>query len=64
MGSFALRGHTEVVNSVCFDSTGRRLASGSTDETVKIWDALTGRELFSLEGRTGTALSVAFSPDG
>ena len=43
---------------------GRRLASASNDQTVKLWDASTGQELLTLKGHTDRVDSVAFSPDG
>jgi tetratricopeptide (TPR) repeat protein len=43
---------------------GQRLASGSADQTVRIWDSATGKELFTLKGHAGWVTRVAFSPDG
>jgi WD40 repeat protein len=63
-GLFTLRGHAREVRSVCFSPDGRRIATGSWDSTVKVWDARTGRELLSLQGHTGGVNSVCFSPDG
>jgi hypothetical protein len=49
---------------VAFSLDGKRLASASHDETVKIWDASIGQELLTLKGHTNKVFSVAFSPDG
>src|SRR5262249_35417869 len=56
--------HTAAVNSVAFSPEGSRLASGSGDHTVKVWDAQTGQELFTIKGQGGSVYGVAFSPDG
>jgi WD40 repeat protein len=68
-----LVGHTSPVLSVAFSPDGQRIVSGSgdlnaresSDTTVRIWDAATGREIGApLTGQKLPVLSVAFSPDG
>ncbi|MDY3560968.1 sigma-70 family RNA polymerase sigma factor [Gemmata sp. JC673] len=62
----ALKGHTGMVQSVCFSPDGKRIASAdaSTDHTVRVWDAEKGQELFTLKGQHPHGGSVCFSPDG
>jgi len=38
-----LKGHTDYVLSVCFSPDGKFLASGSGDDTVKLWEMPTGK---------------------
>ena len=40
------------------------IVSGSSDNTLKIWDADTGKEKYTLSGHSGGVGSCAFSPDG
>ncbi|RYO77637.1 hypothetical protein DL764_010199 [Monosporascus ibericus] len=59
-----LTGHGGLVSSVAFSADGSRLASGSGDCTVKVWDAATGACLSTLTGHRRLVNSVAFSADG
>jgi WD40 repeat protein len=52
------------VESVCFNADGTRIAVGSNDSTIRIWNGVTGEECCSLRGHTGPVVSVVFSPDG
>jgi WD40 repeat protein len=49
---------------VSFSPDGRRIVSGSDDDTLKVWDAETGQEMLTLEGHSDWVRSVSFSPDG
>ena len=53
------------VHSVVFSPDGKSIVSGSSDHTIRLWDAET-RELLRppLMGHEGAVLSVVFSPDG
>ncbi|KAG8792126.1 hypothetical protein FRC16_000151, partial [Serendipita sp. 398] len=60
-----LRGHDGVVSSVACSPDGRRIISGSLDNTLRMWDAETGATVGEpLEGHTSWINSVAYSPDG
>lgn len=50
--------------SVAFSPDGSKLASGSGDTTVRMWDLNTECPLYTCEGHRGWVLYVAFSPDG
>jgi len=52
------------VLSVAFSPDGKTLASGSRDDTIKLWDIASGKNIATLEKHTDSVQSVAFSPDG
>ena len=59
-----LVGHTGRVFSVAFSPDGSRIATGSNDTTVCVWDAHTGERLLVLSGHEQYVMTVAWSPDG
>ena len=40
---------------------GKRIASGSMDQTVRLWDAQTGQETSTFKGRANDVWNVAAS---
>ncbi|TVQ42021.1 MAG: serine/threonine protein kinase, partial [Gloeocapsa sp. DLM2.Bin57] len=52
------------VNSVNYSPDGHFLASGSNDNTIKIWSIATGEEIRTLIGHSSSVKSVVYSPDG
>jgi WD40 repeat protein len=59
-----LHGHRGAVTAVAFSPDGKLLASGSADQTIKLWDTATGKEVFTLKGHRDRVTGVTFSPDG
>ncbi|KAL2198599.1 hypothetical protein P885DRAFT_32988, partial [Corynascus similis CBS 632.67] len=58
-----LEGHSNWVTSVAWSHDASWLASASDDETVKIWDPLTGQCVSTFEGHSDSVSSVAWSHD-
>ena len=63
-GVATLKGHEDRVWSVTFSPDGKFLASGSYDNTVKVWEVGSWREVATLKGHEDWVFSVTFSPDG
>ena len=59
-----LEGHDDMVSAVAFSHDGKQLASGSYDNTVRLWNPATGTLQSTLKGHDGTVNAVAFSQDG
>jgi WD40 repeat protein len=61
--AFRLVGHTNAVPRAAFSPDGKLIATGSWDESARIWDRATGQSLQTLVGHTEILFEVAFSPD-
>ncbi|MDX2511637.1 MAG: caspase family protein [Desulfobacterales bacterium] len=61
---FAQLGHSGFVNSVAFSPDGKYVLSGSSDNTVKLWEVSSGRELRTFRGHEKGVTAVGFSADG
>lgn len=57
-------GHAKTIDAVVFSPNNSWVASGSFDNTIKIWETESGRELRSLTGHEGAVNCLAVSPDG
>jgi WD40 repeat protein/DNA-binding SARP family transcriptional activator len=63
-GTTIARIREQQVPALAFSPDGRRLATGSLDGSLKVWEVRTGRQLDTLTGSLGQVLDLAFSPDG
>lgn len=69
-----LDGFTDSVWDVTFSPDGRRIAAAvgfylnrglpAKPGEVRVWDATTGKEVYTLKGHTNCVWSASFSPDG
>jgi len=62
LGAFA--GHADDVNWVAWSRDGSRVASASSDGTVRLWNPSDGWSSIELTGPVGQVWETAISPDG
>jgi WD40 repeat protein len=53
-------GHTLAVNAVAVSPNGKFVATAGTDQTIKVWDIQTGKEVSTLIGNADTPYAIAF----
>ncbi len=63
---YIYRGHDPrfMVSAVAWSPDGKRIASGSWDETVQVWDAADGGHVYTYRRHIYSVYTVAWSPDG
>ena len=59
-----LYGHAGAVTSVAFSPDGKWIISGSSNNTIKLWDSTTGLEARTFQRKRSYVTCVALSPDG
>lgn len=57
------QGHNAAVKAAVTSNNKKFVATASRDKSVKIWDAATGMEIYTLFGHTHTVNDVQFSPN-
>ncbi len=60
----SLAGHEHLLNHAAFSPDGLRIVTASADNTARVWDAATGKEIAVLRGHAKAVKSAAFSRDG
>ncbi|MEH2059517.1 MAG: WD40 repeat domain-containing protein [Nostoc sp.] len=59
-----LTGHNDSVNAVAIAPDGQTAVSASVDNTLKLWDLETGKEISTLRGHKDSVNTVVITPDG
>lgn len=59
-----LIGHKNRINSICFCSDNKKVATASDDGAVKIWDVKSGLELGHLVGHKDDVIDISFNLNG
>lgn len=58
-----MTGHQQPVNFVCYSPDGRYIASASFDNSVRLWDGVTGKFMATFRGHVQSVYQVCWSAD-
>jgi len=57
-------GHQKSALAVAFNADATLIASGSLDESIKLWETQPAKNIYTLQGHGGNIMAVTFSRDG
>ena len=60
----ALKGHTEIVHTLAYSPDGNILASGDIENTIRLWNPHTGKNIKTFKEDTMSFYTIGFSSDG
>jgi WD40 repeat protein len=59
-----LRGQSTAIYSMVWSPDGKLLASASNDRTIRLWDPIEERQIYTIEWHTNAVTGLSFSHDG
>src|SRR5579859_1938717 len=61
---YVYHGHSASIDAVAWSPDSKRIASGSADQTVQMWNALDGKNAYTYRWHSAYVRVAAWSPDG
>ena len=59
-----LKGHEDYIGCFAYSPDSKIIASGSHDQTLRLWDVNSGKHIRTLTGHESDITELSFSPDG